>query len=190
MKIVLLNKLVKIQMGYQAKTRIHANPQGSHFLIQSKDFNPSHRLQTRHLVPFNPERRPDLYSVQKGDLLFQARGIEHFAYYVNMDLKNTLASSSFYILRIDDNNLLPQFLVWWLNQPPSQTYFRSRASGTGISYVSKSILSRLEVRIPPRSVQEKIVKIDTLARQEKDLFDKLSERRRLLINAMCRKQIH
>ena len=53
-----LKTLVDIQMGYQAKTRIMERVRGTHRLIQSKDFDSSHRLRSGNLTTFFPEGYP------------------------------------------------------------------------------------------------------------------------------------
>jgi len=184
-----LKTVASIQVGYQAKARIKERAQGTHRLIQSKDFDSFHRLRSESLTAFFPERKPEIYSVRKGDILFQARGVMHFACCIEEDLKNTLAAGSFYILRAKNENLLPQYLAWWLNQSKAQAYFQSQARGAGMSFISKSTLSRLQVQIPPLSVQKKVVKIVTLAKHEQFLLDRLSSLRSRLVKAVCIKAI-
>ena len=186
---VALMTVASIQVGYQAKTGIKERARGTHRLIQSKDFDSFHRLRSENLTVFFPERKPETYSVHKGDVLFQARGVVHFAYCIEDDLKDTLAAGSFYILRLRHENLLPQYLAWWLNQSKAQAYFQSQARGAGMSYISKNTLSRLQVQIPPLSVQKKVVKIVTLAKHEQFLLDRLSELRSRLVKAVCIKAI-
>ncbi|MBW2036389.1 MAG: restriction endonuclease subunit S [Deltaproteobacteria bacterium] len=184
-----LKTLADIQVGYQAKARIKERARGTHRLIQSKDFDSFHRLRSENLTTFFPERKPETYSVRKGDVLFQARGVVHFAYCIEDDLKDTLAAGSFYILRTKNENLLPQYLAWWLNQSKAQAYFQSQARGAGMSFISKSTLSRLQVQIPPLSVQKKVVKMVTLAKHEQFLLDRLSKLRSRLVKAVCIKAI-
>ncbi len=186
---VALNSVASIQVGYQAKTRITDSVGGGHRLIQSKDFDSFHRLRSENLTTFSPERKSEIYTVRKGDVLFQARGVVHFAYCVENDLKDTLAASSFYILRLRCENLLPQYLAWWLNQSKAQAYFQSQAGGTGISFVSKSTLSCLHVQIPPLSIQKKVLKIITLAKYEQFLLEKLASARSRLVKMVCLKAI-
>jgi len=186
---VALKTVASIQVGYQAKARIKERAQGTHRLIQSKDFDSFHRLRSESLTAFFPERKPEIYSVRKGDILFQARGVMHFACCIEEDLKNTLAAGSFYILRTKNENLLPQYLAWWLNQSKAQAYFQSQARGAGMSFISKSTLSRLQVQIPPLSVQKKVVKIVTLTRHEQFLLGRLSDLRSRLVKAVCTKAI-
>ncbi len=184
-----LKSIVDIQVGYQTKTRIRERIRGTHRLVQSKDFDFLHRLHPENLIAFFPERNPEIYSVRKEDVLFQARGIEHFAHYIEDDLKNTLAAGSFYILRMQSKDLLPQYLAWWLNQSKSQAWVRAQARGTGISFISKHTLSHLQVRIPPVSIQKKVAKIVTLARREQFLLDRLAQTRLRLVKAICLKAI-
>ncbi|MBW2163426.1 MAG: restriction endonuclease subunit S [Deltaproteobacteria bacterium] len=186
---IALRIIASIQVGYQAKARIKEKARGTHRLIQSKDFDSSHRLRSENLTAFFPERKPEIYSVRKGDILFQARGAVHFAYCIEDDLKDTLAAGSFYILRTKNKDLLPQYLAWWLNQAKAQAWFQSQARGAGMSFISKSTLSRLQVRISPISVQEKVVKIVTLARHEQFLLNRLASTRSRLVKAVCIKAI-
>ncbi len=184
-----LKTFADIQVGYQARARIKESSQGTHRLIQSKDFDSFHRLRPESLITFFPERRPEIYSVRKGDILFQARGVVHFACCIEEDLKDTLAAGSFYILRLRHEDLLPQYLAWWLNQSEAQSYFHSQARGSGISFISKATLSRLRVQVPPLPVQKKVVKIVTLARHEQLLLGRLSELKERLVKAVCTKAI-
>ena len=186
---VALRIIADIQVGYQAKARIKERARGTHRLIQSKDFDSFHRLRSENLTAFFPERKPEIYSVRKGDILFQARGVVHFAYCIEDDLKDTLTAGSFYILRTKNEDLLPQYLAWWLNQAKAQAWFQSQARGAGISFISKSTLSRLQVRIPPISVQKKVIMIITLARHEQFLLNRLASTRSRLVKAVCIKAI-
>jgi len=185
MPSVALKEVASIQVGYPAKGKIREVVEGTHHLIQSKDFDSSHRLRIEKLISFLPERKPELYSVRYGDILFQARGTVHFAHCIEYDLKNTLAAGSFYILRIRNKSLVPQYLAWWMNQPRTQAWFMSHAGGSGISFISKSTLSCLYVQVPPLPDQKKVVKIAALVQHEKHLLDRLARARAQLANTIC-----
>ncbi len=122
--------------------------------------------------------------------MFQTRGTLHFAAYIEKDLENVLAGGVFYILRVKNENLLPQYLAWWLNQSKAQSYFQALASRGRISFISKSALSRLQVQIPPLSVQKKVVRMVTLAKREQFLLGRLSKLRSRLVNAACMKAVN
>lgn len=180
-----LDDIADIVVGYQAKTHIHKSPEGLFRLIQGKDFYDSQYLKEENLLWFVPERNPVPYLICKDDVLFQARGTNHFAYYLEEEIANALASSSFYIIRLKTKKIMPEYLAWWLNQKIAQTYFNTHASTTAISFISKKILSQLELIIPPLSVQEKICQVIKLWKQETNLRKELSKKRLKLINEFC-----
>ena len=185
----LLKAIADIRVGYQANTGIQEKTQGTHRLIQSKNFDSFHHLRPKGLISFSPDRKPETYSIHKGDILFQARGMEHFSYYIKKDLKDTIAAGSFYVISIKNKNLLPEYLSWWINQPKTQSYFQSQSQGSLMSFITKRTLSGLEVQIPPLSVQKKVIKIIALAEHEQFLLDRLSSLRSRLVKAVCLKAI-
>ena len=184
-----LKTIARIQAGYQASVRIKESASGTHRLIQSKNFDSFHQLRSKNLITFSPKRKPDSSTVRKGDILFQARGKVHFSYYIEENLKDTLATGSLYIIRIKSKSLIPEYLAWWLNQPEAQSYFQSQSCGSLMSFISKNTLSSLQVQIPPLSVQKKVVKIVTLAKHEQFLLDRFSSLRSRLVKAACIKAI-
>lgn len=190
MKKADLKALTTIQVGYQAKAGIKERAQGTHHLIQGKDFDSFHHLRSGNLAAFFPERKPEIYSVRKGDILFQARGVAHFARCIEDELQDTLAAGSFYILRVQSKDLLPRYLTWWLNQSKAQVWLRAQARGAGMSFISKGTLSRLQVRIPPLSIQKKVVQIVVLARREQCLLDRLAQARSRLVKAVCMEAVN
>ncbi len=180
-----LENIATVQVGYQARTKIEHDPKGTHKIIQSKDIDEQHHLNSGSLMTFQPDRRPELYAVHKGDILFQARGVEHFSLCVEETLPNTLAAGSFYIIRVSNKDIVPGYLCWWLNQAPAQSYFRSRAGSSMISLILKSDLIKLKVKIPPKTLQLKIVNVIKIWRKEQVLYERLAEFRKKQITSIC-----
>jgi hypothetical protein len=181
----LLNNITDIIVGYQPKTRIQEKPDGMFYLIQGKNFDECRNFEKDTLVAINSERDPEPYLVHKGDILFQARGFKHFAYYFKEGLPSAIVSASFYIVRVKTNVVIPEYLAWWLNQKPAQNYFSAHASNTAISFISKKTLSKLEIKLPSINTQNKICRIAKLQEQESKLKYELTEKRSQLINQLC-----
>ena len=89
-----MKNIADIQVGYQARGRIQEKEDGVYHLIQGRDFDERLRLQPGKLASFIPERKPTPYAVRKGDILFQARGMDNFAYHLEEELPNTIAAGS------------------------------------------------------------------------------------------------
>ena len=188
-KGIVLNTVVRIKSGYQAKTRIEEDPEGPYRLIQSRDFDPHRHLLVDSLVAFFPKRRPELYLIQKGDVLFQARGMTHFAVCMEEEIENTLAGGAFYILRAKTGEVLPAYLAWWLNQTKAQSFFKMQSRGAWMSFIAKNTLSRLPVQIPSLPIQEKVIKVEALQKREQLLINKLVSTRARLARVICMKAI-
>jgi len=180
-----LNQIADIRVGYQPKTCIQENAESDFFLLQGKDFNGANLMKKENILRFSPERNPHLYLAQKGDVLFLAKGIEHFAYYVDKNFKNTLVSASFYILKVKTREVLPEYLAWVMNQQQAKLYFDRYSAQTAVSFLSKQTLGQLEIHIPSINVQQKICNVVKLWKHEMDLYDKRTKIRSTLINKLC-----
>lgn len=134
---------------------------------------------------FSPDRDPEPYTIKPADILFQAKGADHFAYCVEGPPANTLASGSFYIIRPRSPSVSPQYLAWWLNQAPAQRYLQAESQSTSIASVSKASLSRIDVRVPNLRIQETIQTITDLSKRETALLRRIAESRSQLITAAC-----
>ena len=189
MKKYKLISISDIRVGYQSRKRIESNVGGSHKLLQGKDFETLYSLRFDDIVRFFPENVSNIYEIKKEDILFQSKGLKHYAYHVDKDIDNAVAAGSFFILRIKGDNIIPEYVAWWINQKPVQSFFQSHASGTHMPFISKKTLSELTVNVPSLSVQQKIIRIEKLWRNEQKLNDRLSGLRSHLITSICLQSI-
>ena len=100
-----------------------------------------------------------------------------------------VASTSFFVIRLHDRNVLPGYLTWFLNHPSTQTVLKGQARGSSIASISKAVLSELEIPIPNIQKQELILKIFKLQNKAKNLKQQIEmlrekEIQHLLINAI------
>ena len=185
MKKVKLEDVAEIQVGYPSKGTIRNEKNGTHFIIQAKDIDFNGKISENDLIQFIPDRNPDLYLINKDDILFQARGSLHVAVYIDQDISRSIASSTFYVIKTKSRELRPGYLSWWLNQPSAQSFFKSEGSATVISFVSKSTLSQIMIPLPSIDVQIKIEHIKQLLQKEQELMKRLIELREKLATAVC-----
>lgn len=185
MKTYNLESIADVQVGYQSRSRIDEDVQGTHYLIQGKDLVKNQVLDLKGCLRFTPERKPEIYAVRTDDILFMARGAEHFAYLISQPLENVLASSSLYIIRVKTDCILSSYLVWLLNQISAQAYIQSQSGGGAISFITKSALLQTRIQVPPIEAQSKIVNVVHLWEKERKLQQKLMDRKEQLINWLC-----
>ena len=180
-----LSELVHIQPGYLSRGRVHSVPDGTHRLLQAKDVSADGGVRLENAIRFHPERRPELYQVSRRDVLVIARGQEHRAHCIDEDLPNTLAAFSFYVLRPDLSRILPGYLAWWLNLPPTQAQLSAVSRGTGIRYIRRQALGNLRIQVPTLTVQHEIERVLKLWHKVKSIRRQLDEQREQYIQLVC-----
>lgn len=185
---VRIKDIADIRSGHQFREKIDTDEDADTSVIQIKDIDQAGRLNTDNLDRVNVTK-PDVHSVSMGDVLFLSRGARPFAIFVNERLRNTIATSYFFILRPDPNKTRPDFLAWSINQPEFQDSLRSRIRGTHMRIISKSDFQDLEIELPPLSVQESVMRLQRLLDEELELANAIQEKRRKMVQAIARKLI-
>lgn len=190
-KIIMKQKIkdiADIQIGYQFRGKIEADPKGTHRVIQIRDFDAQQNLLVDGLYKVTPKYDAERYLVNKGDILFLARGHRNYAIPLKNSLENTIAASYFFILRQKNENILPKYLAWYIKQSPAQAYLYNIARrGTHMPMVPKSAFEDMPVDIPDIATQRTIIELDDLLEKERALLYKLQEKRTLFIHAICLK---
>jgi len=187
-KEIPLKGMAEISIGYQSRSRIEPDPTSPHRIIQLRDVRETVDWTT--VIPFKPDRKPERYLVGDEDVLVSARGGDHLGVALSDVPANTVASSNFYVLRINRKDVLPEYVGWYLNQPAAQEYLRSRSQGTHIALITKADIGELVVPIPPLSVQQQVIRVASLRLMEQELLRQLESKRDALIQTACQFAIH
>lgn len=182
-----LSKLAKIQSGHNSRGKIEPRNDGSHFILQARDVD-SYRLayQTETMIRFNPVMSRTDWILKTGDMLFMARGAHNFSVLLHDIPDSVLAAACFFIIRVSDEEILPDYLCWYLNQAPAAHYLiRQSGRGVHMPVVRRSVLENIEVPVPALEIQKKIAEMKEIMREEQELLKKLAEKRKELITAAC-----
>ncbi|OPY78027.1 MAG: Type I restriction modification DNA specificity domain protein [Syntrophorhabdus sp. PtaU1.Bin153] len=180
--------ITDIQIGYQFRGKVEADPNGTYKVVQIRDFEESLNLNLESLSKVAPKGDMTRYIVKKDDVLFLSRGQRNYAIPIRTSLESTIAASYFFILRIKTAVVLPEYLAWYVNQAPAQEYLRNIARrGTHMPLVPLSAFSDLEVELPDLDTQKTIMEISELQEREKQLTKDLQEKRFRLVTSMCLK---
>lgn len=183
---VKLTDIADIQIGYQFRKKLEPLESGTYRVIQIRNFNENLVLHRESLSRVQIDKPAEQYLINKGDILFLSRGHKNWAVPIADELKDTIAVSHFFVLKIKNAGVLPEYLAWYINQAPAQEYLRSTARhGTHMPLVPLSAFKGLTVDAPDMEIQRKIVMLSGLMEKEKLLLKKLQESRSLLINAAC-----
>lgn len=185
-----IKDITEIQIGYQFRGRIETDRNGTHKVIQIRDFDEFQNLRVADIYKVNLKYDAERYMVNKGDILFLARGHRNYAIPIKDSLEDTIAASYFFILRLTNENILPEYLAWFIKQAPAQAYLHNIARrGTHMQMVPKSAFENMPVDIPDIETQKTIIELDNLLEKERYLLNQLQEKRTQFIKAICLKAV-
>jgi restriction endonuclease S subunit len=165
----LIKDITNIQTG------IFAKPAGIGELVylQSRHFDEYGQLHAALHPDLVAEGISEKHLLKNGDVLFAAKGTKNFAAVFENHNEPSVASTSFFVIRLTDKKVLPQYLAWFLNNHTTQTLLKGQAIGTSIPSISKQVLENLEIPVPNIKTQEAIVEISKLRNKEKALKQKI-----------------
>ncbi|MCL5878809.1 MAG: restriction endonuclease subunit S [Deltaproteobacteria bacterium] len=179
--INIITNIAEIKSGFLFKTGLTPDKEGNVSVIQLRDIDGEGNLHKENLIKVLEPSYVGEDCVRKGDILFKAKTDHPVAAMVAEELKDTLVTAHYFIIRLKTTTVLPAYLSWYLNQKPARMYFDKHAGGTRVQIINKQVLGNLEIIIPELTVQEKIVKINSLYQRESALLDLLREKKQKLI---------
>ena len=163
MQIVMNTLLQKcyISSGYPFRGRIEESSDSNVKVVQMKDVSLDNPINWSECltVELNGRRAPDY--LRSDDILFVARGNRNYAVQIGEipDGIKAVAAPHFFVIRLKDTSLTPDFLTWFLNQTPCQNYFEQNAEGTMAKSIRRSVLEQTPIAIPSLQKQAAIVKL-------------------------------
>lgn len=183
-----ITNIADINIGYQFRAKIEPTDDGTYPVIQIRDFNENRLLNIDRLIRVNIDKSAEQYQIKKGDILFLSRGHRNWAAPIVNDLKDAIAVSHFFVIKIKKSDVLPEYLAWYINQAPAQEFLHMNARhGSHMPLIPLSAFKGLTVEVPPIETQRKIVELSRLMEKEKLLLTELQEKRSRVINTVCLK---
>jgi len=186
-----LNSLAIIRSGFINRGKIEPRDNGNCLLLQAKDIDAdTFSYRTEALVRFMPRLSGKDLFLESGDILFMARGARNFSVLIEKLPDNVLAAACFFVVRISNAEISPEYLCWYLNQSRVKQYLK-RFSGRAVHMpvVRRSVLESIDIPLPPLKVQKQVAEITALMMKEQDLYKKLAQKREYLMTEICLKSI-
>ena len=181
---VKLRDVTSISTGYTFRSRLRYSSEGNFKVVQMKDLVDNSLVDCSELLKTEIKGIKEHHILKKGDLVFRSRGQNLTAAIFPGNNNDVVLSSPLIKIRTKDNSILPEFLLWTINNHMSQKFLHSRLSGTHGGIVNSSELGDLPVSIPELKIQKLIVEIAALTEKEKFLASKISELKKAYISEL------
>ncbi len=160
-----------VQTGVFAKKSLTPNA----VYLQQSDFDEEGNLGVSLCPTIEVSER---YILKSGDLLVVCKGGKNQCIEIPTMEYNSVASSSFLVLRINDKeNVLPAYVAWFLNLSSTQRILMQQAKGSVILSISKSVLGEIEIPIPSVEKQKRCLELAKLYKREQELSKAIIQKR-------------
>jgi len=114
------------------------------------------------------------YLTQQGDIIIRL-SIHYTAILIDSGMVGMVVSSNFVIIRLNQDCILPEYLLWLLNTADTKKKVYESSSSNMLSAVRPTFFAELEILPFNLANQEKIAKLNLLAKRETWLLKKLAE---------------
>lgn len=185
-----LKQIATINAGYPFRGKIPEVPGSAMVAVQMKDVSLTEGIRWSDCLEteLTGKREPDYLTA--GDILVAARGSHNYAVQVDLALatigKQAVAAPHFFVISLKKADILPEFLVWLLNQTPAQRYFEQNAEGTLTKSIRRSVLEDAPVVVPPLAKQRVIISMAATLREEHKLIQKLISNGERMMSAIAK----
>ncbi len=176
--------LYSIASGFSFRNKIENDEKGDLLVIQMKDLQDGYSVIGSNLTRVSSGLVGRSYTLEKGDVLFIAKGSNNYSLEFNLNLPNVIASSAFFVLRPDTATVAAGYLAWYLNQVDAQRYIKQNTAGTYIPNINIGTVENMSIEIPSMETQRKIVAIDQLRKRERLLHNEIIEKKDIIVRAV------
>lgn len=193
MQVKMLGQLADVTLGYTFRGAVEGNPVGNYRVIQARNIssgsffdNPSEL----EIVSLDSIRSGSF--VNHGEVLIASRGATVGGFKASLfdcePDRETIASSSLFILHsIKTDQVLPEFLVAYLNSSVAQRELQDKATGATVRSIPRSKLEEVKIPIPPIEEQQSIVALQRNIKQQNKLLDRRREMNSQIFDSIINK---
>ncbi len=172
-----LKEVTKIIAGYTFRTALQAQGDGKILVVQAKDIS-NLFIEEQNLIKIDHQKYKTKAVIKKNDVIISVRGKFQAGVYKG-NLKNIIASSSVYILRLTNKDVNPKYLAIYLNSFVGQKEIRKSLTGGAIKTILRKDLGNLNIVIPETEKQKTII---DLYKNNSTLQEKLDTKKYLINN--------
>lgn len=172
-----IKDIASVITGYTFRSALKSHKNGLMAVVQAKDILDNLYITRDSLTKIDLQKYQTRAIVKENDIVISSRG-SFRASIIRGDTANMIASSSVYILRIEDKNILPKYLAIYLNTIEGQKKIKEKMTGSVIKTILRRDLENVKIPIPNKETQNTIISLY----QNNQAQQKLLNRKKILIN--------
>lgn len=177
-----LGSVASIQTGFSFRSACSFENTGC-LVVLLKDIDSEGFVDMEGLGRVEPVTSNESNFVVAGDLIFRSRGGLFTAGVVPEIGEPLLLAAPLLRIRVDQTQILPEYLAWYINSSWGETYFEGVAEGSAMKMVSKTSLAALPLSLPSLPAQQRVAELVALERREQSLVSMIHAKRKQWIDA-------
>lgn len=122
--------------------------------------------------------------LEEGDVILAGKGNRNFAWAYEVEYGACIASSLFYILKIDREKIHSKYLALVINSPKFQHQLKLIGLGATIPVIPKKELMQLKFELPTLEKQQQIISINELMDKQIQLERAIIKKKKQLKKAL------
>lgn len=158
MQNIHVKEIAEIIAGYTFRGALKHDLNGKCEVVSAKNINEDGSIDYNGLTRILQLPPRTNAFVKENDVILSSRGVFRAGVYRKKS-QSIIASSSTFILRVDNTKLLPEYLAIYLNSEVGQASIRRVLTGSSIKTILRKSLENLQIPIPSIDIQKKIIDI-------------------------------
>jgi restriction endonuclease S subunit len=180
-----LGEVADIQFGVYEKPV----ESGDSIYLQVKDFDNNGQITQVPTAFLKLTDKSEKHLLKDGDIVLVAKGFRNFAWTYKDSLGKAIASSIFFVIRVNGSKILPEYLTTLFNSHSYQQLFQQLGAGSSIPSIRKSELEALKIHLPPMELQKRIVDIGELHLKDMQITARLIDEKQKCYNSIINQLI-
>lgn len=181
-----LGDITQLQFGLYTKP----SDEGNAVYLQAKHFD-DWGNQTEQIDTFiQIDQKNKSHLLENGDIILAGKGMRNFAWTYDKSFGPAVASSIFFVIKVNKLKVLPDFLTTLFNMPQTQETFQNLGAGSSIPSIRKSELEAFTIKLPPLELQQKAVAIKQLHFKDMEISKKIISEKQKVYHGVIKKIIN
>ncbi len=162
---------------------------GDTVYLQVKDFDENNQFSNAPSTFLISDEKSIKHLLKDGDVIFVAKGFRNFAWTYRESIGPAIASSIFFVVKVDTSEIIPDYLTALFNSSAYLQMFQLLGAGSSIPSIRKSELEAIKIQVPSLELQRKTVMINELYLKELQLTTQIIDEKQKYYNSIINKLI-
>lgn len=173
-RIVRIMDCAEVLPGFSTQEALRNEPGGIYQVVMGKHLTRGepYVYKEEDRLRIAPVRDLSRYVLAQGDILYLAKGGNTYPVLIDSVPESTVAPATFFILS-PRPNLVPEYLVWCLEQAPTEALIGALQTGAGTPTIPRKGFMEITVPLPDMATQHRIGDLWRLQHRERKLQQQL-----------------